>query len=589
MKLVCTSLALFLALNIHSQHLNLMKTFSGQNGIKASQIVVNSYDEIYVAGDFKGVADFDPSFATYTLNSGSTQQVYLAKFDTWGKLLWVKQFDASGNDAICVSLDVNKSGEVALMYDGVWYGDHVSCAIVKVSAGGASLWKWEKFANTHIWARQVRFDLNEDLLFTWKDDSGIFFGKMSATGAPIFVNAVAGVDVNSIVADVDGNVYYLSTLSTNTDLQVGAIYKYDPAGNFIWHAEFGNQTLRPAAMVVNNGRLVVAGTFSGVADFAPGPANTNTLIGDDDLFIMTVGLDGSPGQAVQLGGQGSATVVSMRSEASGHLLLAGRFSGKFEPDPVQGPWYTLTAASSGNSGFAAIYTSSLTLAFAKQLESLTTLDATLDELGFMYACGTYSGTFDPDFPGNTVFTGNGKNAAFFVRYGACQVPAPSISLGNGWDQFCSNDTVSVEVQGAPDVTYYSDSLYKIQVGSGMNYTTIASGPAEKSIYVLANNFCGTTLLPIVLRYSVGDCVAGLQERMKDLWGLYPNPAGDELFLKGERVKQGSLLLYDLSGRLMLDAQLKDTQTVDLHFLTAGVYLVVIRGEGREWKTTLVKE
>lgn len=52
---------------------------------------------IYTTGRFTLTADFDPSSATFYLNSTAVMDVFISKLDASGKFVWAKQL-ASKND-----------------------------------------------------------------------------------------------------------------------------------------------------------------------------------------------------------------------------------------------------------------------------------------------------------------------------------------------------------------------------------------------------------------------------------------------------------------------------------------------------------
>lgn len=85
-------------------------------------LVFDSFDNIYLTGQFSGTSDFDPSPSIYNLTLvGGSEDAFVAKYNSNGAFLWVKQFGGSSWDAgYGVSVDIE---------DNVYTTGHFSSVI----------------------------------------------------------------------------------------------------------------------------------------------------------------------------------------------------------------------------------------------------------------------------------------------------------------------------------------------------------------------------------------------------------------------------------------------------------------------------
>lgn len=68
--------------------------------------------------------------------------------------------------------------------------------------------------------------------------------------------------------------------------------------------------------------------------------------------------------------------------------------------------------------------------------------------------------------------------------------------------------------------------------------------------------------------------AGLPEQVSQALGLYPNPAGDYIFLQTETVQK--VTLYSLTGTVLGEYSVGKNQGIDVSFLPAGVYVLATK-------------
>jgi hypothetical protein len=74
-------------------------------------IAIGAGGELYLAGSFRGIADFDPGAGTYPLLTNGLSDAFVAKFDATGNIVWARNVGGSDND-LASDVGVDQSGGV---------------------------------------------------------------------------------------------------------------------------------------------------------------------------------------------------------------------------------------------------------------------------------------------------------------------------------------------------------------------------------------------------------------------------------------------------------------------------------------------
>ncbi|MBN8692675.1 MAG: SBBP repeat-containing protein [Bacteroidetes bacterium] len=238
-----------------------------------------------------------------------------------------------------------------------------------------------------------------------------------------------------IAVDASGNVYSAGSFSGTVDFDPGPgtytmnggttgdayINKLDGAGNFIWSKQLGGTSNDKAldCAVDAAGNIYATGTFSGTADFDPGPGTyTMTSFGSYDVFVVKLDASGNFVWANQMGGTGYDKANSIIIDGSGNVLTTGAFlnTADFDPGPSV---YTLTASINSSTFVSKLDPSGIFLLATSIGASPGTTEAYTirnDATGNVFLSGIITQTVDLDpGPGTYTLASAGQFDAFIMK------------------------------------------------------------------------------------------------------------------------------------------------------------------------------
>lgn len=382
------------------------KSFGGPMDDLPFGLAIGASGNLYVAGYFRGTADFDPDTGVATLVSAGSDDIFIAKYDADGNYIYAKSMGGIGLDRIegpnGLAIDGVGNVFVSGYFNGTADFDPGPGVANLISAGG----------------------------------SEIFIAKYDINGNYLFANRVGGSGDdygNSLVVDGSGNICLVGTFNATVDFDPGAgvanltsvgasdffIAKYDANGNYIYAKGVGGTTNSDIAYgiaVDMTNSVFITGSFSGTVDFDPGPGVVNVVgsFGGNDIFIAKYDVNGNYIYAKGMGG-GSGAIgygYSIITDGLGNVFVAGEFYGTIDFNPDISVNNLISAGL--DDIFIAKYDASGNYIYATSIGSTGSdlaYGICLDANGNIHVTGKISGTadFDPG-PGAANLTAPASNA-----------------------------------------------------------------------------------------------------------------------------------------------------------------------------------
>lgn len=339
----------------------------------AYSVVVDSSGNSYVAGDFGGTIQFDMTHSFTSVGSGD---LYIVKYDPAGKVVWAKsQGGTGGESASSVAVDKSGNvyvvgyfksptivfGTTTLTLAG---GNIYDLFIAKYDVNGNILWAKSAGGTGDDRATGITIDNSGNCLITgWfvsssltlgaftltnTGSSDIFVAKYAPDGTALWAKSASGSSWDysyGIAVDQAGNSFIAgkfngSTLTlgsiiltkvTNNDLFVA---KYAPDGTVIWAKRAGNYTNNSANAVATDkgGNCYVSGIYGG-ASIVFGTYTLTSGGGIGDMFVVKYNPAGTVMWAKSAGGTLEDGGTAVKTDKAGYCYAGGYFKSdsiKFE-------------------------------------------------------------------------------------------------------------------------------------------------------------------------------------------------------------------------------------------------------------------
>jgi|GEM_PF-1246380 len=273
------------------------------NGI---DVFIDGSGNSILTGFFNGTATFGAGEPNQTtLTSAGLPDIFIAKYDGSGKVLWAKRAGGTGEDW---GREVSVDGLGNIYVTGHFQGTATFDTTTLTSAG------------------------NRDIFLAKYDGSGnlLWVQRAGGTGDDI----ARGIDIdNSVNVYITGTftntITFGTTTLTNSGLEDIFLTKYDASGNVLWARKAGGTgNDRTKNLFVDGlGNSTVTGHFTGTATFGAGEPNETTLTsaGQIDILIAKYDPSGNLRWAKRAGGSGDDFGYSLDLDDSSNTLVTGAF------------------------------------------------------------------------------------------------------------------------------------------------------------------------------------------------------------------------------------------------------------------------
>jgi hypothetical protein len=471
------------------------KSAGGTNADRAFSLAGDATGNLFVAGEFKSST---LTFGSATLVNSGDFDIFLAKYNASGDVLWAKSAEGINYD-IPNSVAADASGNVYLTgrfksatltfgSDILTNSGNDDLFFVKYDAEGNVLWAksigginydagnsvvTEASGNVYI----AGYFSSPTITFgsTTLTNAGtydMFLAKYDASGNVLWAKSVGGADddgINSLVADASGNPYvtgyfasptltFGSTTLTNAGIYDVFMAKFDAGGNVLWAKSGGgaddDEPFSAAADA--SGNVYSAGYFSSPTI----TFGSTTLIseGSQDIFLVKYDSSGNELWAKSAGGTDYDVTHSVVADVSGNTYV----TGYFESPAITFGSTTLTSAGNGDV-FLAMYDAN-----GNVLWAISTGGPNFDE-------GTSVVT---DIPGNIYCSGN---------FSSSTITFSPITLTNAGSNDMFLAKLESSIMGINDVSRsVSISIYPNPVSNTITIALPPTVPANNTTLCIYN-------------------------------------------------------------------------------------------------------
>lgn len=462
------------------------KRFGGSSYEGGYCTATDGAGNVYIAGEFKSTTVL---FGPYTLTNSGGYDIFIAKFDPNGNVLWAKGIGGAADekgDGICTDASGNvyltgffRSPSLSFGGYTITNSDSADVFVAKYDPSGNALWAKSASGNLNDYGHGISCDANNHVYvagyfksqtltfgpYTLTNDSAgfndIFLVKFDANGNVLWAHNYGGKytdDATSIAIDLNGNIYLTGffysakVIFGNYSVNKSGSYeiflaKFNSSGTALWAVSAGDTADDRAYHVAVDslGNAYITGFFNSPSM----TIGSDVLIHVDsaDIFVAKYDQNGNALWGRCAGGSSPDEATSIAISANGNVFL----SGYFKSSSLTFGIYTLTNALNGKADiFLTKYDTDGNVQWAK---------------GVGGTSSDYAESISLDASGNLYMTG---------RFYSATLSFGSNSLTKaGWD-----DIFIAKIYGGTDgINEFTDN----------NFFSIYFNPAASQITILCND------------------------------------------------------------------------------------------------------
>jgi hypothetical protein len=526
-----------------SQQYQWAKRIGNTANDRAHVIKTDASGNVYVAGVFDGLVDFDPGPGIANFQSKGWGDIFVAKYTSNGDYVWAFVMgESSTEDLLDLAIDNENNIIITGAFsdsidldpgsaNATFYGDFLGNTdgfLAKYSSSGNYIWGFT-FGNYNVdYGMDLAINANNDIYLA---------GYFNET-----VDFDPGVGNTSLTGQFDA---FIAKYDKNSSLQW--VFKIGASGQEYTHG----------ITLDTNGNLCVFGRFQQTVDFDPGSGTHNlTASSNHDLFIAKYTSSGSYLWAKQLSGPGSKYGRGISVDADSNIYIGGSFGQNIDFDPSGN---TVLSSSTFISPFVAKYNAQGNYIWHHLFLSTT---GGSDKVGnvfysnnYLYVAGNYNGSLNDTLNGNPVsLPSQGQEDIFIAKLNASNGQLVWLGTTGSSDmdiaRYIMVSSNNVYICGAFNQT--CDFNFDNQVTN--NLTSDGAGDiyfAKYSIYGVGIE----TLSPQAENYS-----------------LYPNPNNGNFNIQSQK-QNGIYEILDLTGKVIHTFYVQNyTENIQLE-LPNGLYLI----------------
>jgi serine/threonine protein kinase len=268
------------------------------------RIALGARGDLFVAGSFRGSIQLGDK----ELRSVDSQDVFVARLDPKGQVLWIRQFSGRGwQGAAGIASDLEGNVFVTGAFTGT------------MDFGG------QRIVNA------VGLDV---FLACLDAEGGLVWIKSFGRVSEKTVFSVGEQMVSGVVVDPEGNAIITGSFHGTMDFGGGEINsvglsdvflaRFAPDGRLLWSKRFGDAQVQSSngLAVDREGNIAIMGLFEGSIDFGDGAL---TSAGMQDGFVALFDAQGDIRWKQRFGGSGNQLSGPGTFDAAGHVIVVESF------------------------------------------------------------------------------------------------------------------------------------------------------------------------------------------------------------------------------------------------------------------------
>lgn len=590
-----------------------VKPLTSTLAVEVHGLQVDSDDNLYISGSYRGNADFDPGAGVDAHTAAGPRDIFVVKLDSSGGFIWAKTLGGPGFER-CYGLDIDSERSV---YVGGYFADSVDfdpgpgfsnqqsggekdAYVLKLDSIGDFSWVVTYPNDTLSFVQYIEVDQNDDVLVsgfyahTMDFDPGpavdnraangmkdLFLTKLDKNGNKLWAITEGGIDddiARGIAVDLNNNVYVTGSFAETVDFDPTTnvenhisnglsdifIQKFDASGSYLWTKTMGADSVdHGIGITVDTFNYVyITGAFMDTVDFDPGPS-TYSIIGDtliQNTYLLKMDQNGNYIWSTAIIGVLGSNGIVVQTNNADEIYVTGAFMGDTDFDYGPG---------------TDIYNGDLDYrdAFLTKYTQCIPTASVLNPV----ACNSYTSP-----SGNYVWTSSGTYTDTLVN-----------------DNTCEEDSIlyiNLVIMNIDTTVSAIDQLTLEANGSGLQYQWLDCDNNYNPIAGETNqSFTASQNGNYAVQVSNGTCVdtsacmpinsVGLNELSTGLIRIYPNPSeGVFNLVFTDEVEVFTYSVQDIGGRIVKsEANITGkTSAIDLSKEPKGFYFLrVANGENSE--------
>lgn len=478
--------------------------------------------EIVVAGAFNLSVDFSPGPNTTFLHSNGINDLFVAKYDTSGNLIWAVSMGGTSYD-IVNDLAIDAQGNIYIT--GYFSGSvdfdpgpgtfsvqaqgGTDGFVAKLNASGDFQWVAPFQSNNNANGAGIAIDPTGNAIVTGSFEGTTDFSP--GNGNHIF-SAAGSYDFFVLQVDSTGNVNWVSVMTGP-------------------YAGFGSAVVANAA-----GDCFISGRFVQTVDFDPGPGVQQlTSAGSYDAFVMSLNTSGELKWVKSFSGEEQILGSALALDAQSNLYITGKFEDSVDFDPGAG--VAMMHAPSGGNAYIVKLSESGQYHWSAQLATPYESNGNsidISAAGEVYTVGHFSGALDFD-PGPGQWT---LQASSFLGNSFVSKLDTAGNFIWGKSLGSPDGDESNAVKTDPFGNVFTGGAFKgimdFDPGSGTAYST-AEGDWDLYVHRMSS------VTPLGLEDEIAE----------SQFQLFPNPTSGEVVLQAEKsLKDAHITVMNSLGQIV---------------------------------------